>query len=140
MFLIVESGDVRCALPLQNVVEIMRPLPVKHLPQTPAGVCGVALIRGLAQPVLDLSEILQKKVKQAGRFVSLRVNERFCALAVGAVIGIESIDEANWQTLPPLLKNVELARAISVLDRDVVLILETARIVPMLQSLPVELG
>jgi chemotaxis signal transduction protein len=51
MFLIVESSDIRCALPLESVVEIMRPLPLKHLPQAPAGVTGVALIRGLVEAV-----------------------------------------------------------------------------------------
>jgi hypothetical protein len=40
MFLVVEPGQVRCGLPLESVVEVMRPLPLKHFAQAPAGVHG----------------------------------------------------------------------------------------------------
>jgi len=140
MFLIVEAGDVRCALPLGAVVEVMRPLPLKHLAQAPPGVRGVALIRGEASPVLDLSELLDKTRTSPRRFVSLHVGNRSCALAVDSVIGIEAIDRETWQSLPPLLKNNRYAQALSVLDRDLVLLLEAGRILPLLESLPADLA
>jgi purine-binding chemotaxis protein CheW len=132
MFLIVETGEVRCGLPLKDVVEVMRPQPLRQLAQAPPGVSGVAVIRGEAQPVLDLGVILQREQNTVRRFVSLRAGERLCALAVSAVIGIQAIDPATWRELPPLLKNVEWAEAISVLDRDLVLLLEGARLLPLL--------
>jgi purine-binding chemotaxis protein CheW len=137
-FLIVEVGDIRCGLPLESVAEIMRPLPVKRLEQAPQGVCGLSLIRGKGMPVIDLAELLQKASQPAGRFVSVRTGQGSCALAVSAVLGIESIAAAAWQELPPLFHNVEAAQALSVLDRDLVLLLETARLVPLIQSISAE--
>jgi purine-binding chemotaxis protein CheW len=63
------------------------------------------------------------------RLVAIRVNDRTIALAVTAVLGLESITSAG---LPPLLREAagEIIAAITVLDAEILLVLNAARIVP----------
>lgn len=133
-FLMVEIGSQRCGLTIESVAEVMRPLPVQRLEQAPPSVIGISLIRGQGVPVIDLSKLLQNEPGPVNRFVAVRIGERLCALAVGKVIGIESVASTEWQELPPLFRDLEAAQGLSVLDRDLVLLLQTARLLPLIQS------
>jgi chemotaxis signal transduction protein len=103
-----------------------------------AGVKGLAVIRGHGVPVLDLAEILQKEPNIVGRFVTVRVGQRLCALAVSNVVGIKSISAEEHQDLPPLFRDLEATQGLAIFDHNVVLLLESARLFPMIQSIPEE--
>src|ERR1039458_3558579 len=81
----------RCALPLEHVVETMRPLPIGPLAGAPPGVSGLAVIRGAPVPVVDLSRLFSSDVGYIEvaptRFVTVRVGQRVVALAVDRVEG-----------------------------------------------------
>src|SRR5215468_8425951 len=95
--LAVRAGARMLALPIESVVETMRPLPVEPLAGAPSFVLGLAVIRGAAIPVVDVAG------ETPGRFVTLRLGARRIALAVEAVLGLAALEPATLSGLPPLL-------------------------------------
>ena len=121
-----------CALPLTHVRETMRPLPIEPIAGVQAPVSGVAIIRGEAVPVLDMSRLLIGAEAQPQRFVTLRVGDRSVALAVDAVVGIRTIPAEASQDLPPLLREADgdaVAR-IGTLDAELLVVLQDSRLLP----------
>jgi purine-binding chemotaxis protein CheW len=93
-------GSLLCALPLDDVVETMRPLPVKPLAGTPPYVRGVTVVRGVPVPVVDLAVLLgegpgveeepdaDEEWDGAARFVTVRGGRGPAAVLTGPVVGI----------------------------------------------------
>jgi purine-binding chemotaxis protein CheW len=126
----------QCAVPLTHVVEVLRPLPVEPLAGAPAGVLGVAVIRGRATPVVDLAGLLHGVPAgvpaDSARHVTLRMGDRVVAIAVEAVSGIRTVDLARFEGLPPLWQGPRppAIAALGTLDRELLFVLETARLLP----------
>jgi purine-binding chemotaxis protein CheW len=131
-YLLLRVGPTLCALGLETVVEIMRPLGTETLSGVPPFVRGLAVIRGASVPVLDLGLVLGQQAVEATRYVSLRVERRTVALAVDAVVGIGRLDDATLTALPPLLREAsgEVIAKIGALDAGLLLVLAGARIAP----------
>lgn len=131
--LLLRAAGQACAFPLAQVVETMRPLPLAPLAGAPAVVRGLALIRGLPVPVIDLNQLLDStRESTPGRFVVLRVQERRLAVAVEAVLGIAQLAADQLTAVPPLLQaaNAELLAAIALHDRELLFVLQATRLVP----------
>jgi purine-binding chemotaxis protein CheW len=129
--LLVRAAARTCALALGSVVETMRPLPIEALAGAPPAVLGLALIRGAPLPVVALGALLGGAGGAVGRFVVIRAGERRVALAVEAVLATTILDGGLLAALPPLLREAqgELVGALGRLDRELLLVLEAARIV-----------
>lgn len=131
--LVLGVHDWCCALELHEVIETLRPLPVQPLPGAPDYVLGLAVIRGQAQPVVDLALLLTGVPdRRCTRFVCLRIDERRLTLAVASVQGIRALPPDTLQTLPPLLaegRDRGLA-SLGVLDRELLALLAGARLLP----------
>jgi purine-binding chemotaxis protein CheW len=131
---LVRAGTRLCGLPIDHVIETMRPLPVTHIPGTPRYVSGVAIVRGDPVPVIDLAALLgdgTAAVGAAARFVTLRAGERAAALAVSAVIGVSKPDATEARRMPLVAE--ACAGALDALrsrDDDLLLVLGAARLVP----------
>lgn len=121
-----------CALPLEHVVETMRPMPVERLSGTPAFVQGVSIIRGVPVPVVDAAALLGARESQPSRFVTVRAGGRQVALAVDAVLGVRVIPAESIHDLAPLLHDAgsELIAGLGSLDAELLVALQSARIVP----------
>jgi purine-binding chemotaxis protein CheW len=122
-----------CALPLEHVAETMRPMPVTVIAGLPSFVRGISVIRGIAIPVVDAGALLgSHEPPEPTRFVTLKTEERHVALAVEQVVGIRELAAVSLQDLPPLLRtaNADLVAAVGMLDSELLLVLQTARIVP----------
>ena len=121
-----------CALPLEHVVETMRPLPVESLPGTPRFVLGVSIIRGAPVPVVDAAALLGTMAAHPSRFVLVRAGARQVALAVDAVLGVRAIPRESLHDLAPLLRDAsaETIAAVGALEAALLLVLESARIIP----------
>ena len=130
--LIASTGPRTWALPLSAVREVMRPLPVEPVADTPAYVLGVARIRGENVPVVSLASLLGEEASPAGRFVVLRVDGRSVALAVDAVPGACTLTAQEAELLPPLLSDVDRGRMEAIRRRDdrFLFVLDAARLVP----------
>ncbi len=124
-----------CAMPLAHIVEVMRPLPVEPLAGAPAGVAGLAIIRGRATPVVDLAALLDDGATASGgsaRFVTLRIGARSIALLVEAVLSVRALARVQFEELPPLWQGAHppAVAALGALDRELFLVLEAARLLP----------
>ena len=131
--LLIRARSLLCALPVQHVVETLRPLAVEPLSGAPPFVRGIAVIRGEAVPVVDLGSLLGiREESNPTRFVTLRLGRRSVALAVEAVLGVRVLEAGVARAVPPLLRDVEdegLA-AVGILDEQLLLVLRAARLVP----------
>lgn len=127
--IVVEAGNARCAFPLGDVLETMRPAAVRAVAGTPPFVAGVALVRGAPTPVVDLAALLSGAPEPSPtRWVTLRCGARAVALAVRRVVGVAPLPEARASA--PLLEGaaagaVESLRA---LDGELLVVLTAGRV------------
>jgi purine-binding chemotaxis protein CheW len=139
-FLLCRIGSRIGALPLQDVREIMRPLPIEPFSGSPPFVLGLAIVRGSPTPVIDAGLLLDPSTAPAtpttspspARFVSLKLGDRTAAMAVDAVLDVRSMAAGTLADIPPLLREAraDLVSAIGSLDSKLLLVLEAARFVP----------
>lgn len=132
-YLLCRTRETLVAVPLGHVRETMRPLPVTPLADMPAFLVGVAVIRGVPTPVVDVASlILAPEATVPSRFVCVRVEERVVALAFDAVIGVRELPASVARGLPALLAQTAtgIVEAIGVLDASLLLILGTALSIP----------
>ena len=130
--LLCRVGTRLCALPLAQVNETMRPMPVEALPGAPGCVVGVSIIRGGPVPVVDLGTLLGADPSRGGRLVTLRVGDRMVALSVDAVLGVRAIAGESLGDLPPLLRDArgDGVSSIGALDAELLVLLDSARLLP----------
>lgn len=129
--LVFTVGGRRCALPVEHVLETMRMLPIVPLDGMPAGVAGVAVVRGSRTPVVDLTAILATHTTPR-RMVTVRTGSGMAALAVDEIEGLESFPPDTLDTRPSLLtgEGDTMFTALAVRDRALVLVLDAARVLP----------
>jgi purine-binding chemotaxis protein CheW len=131
--LLCQAGAIVCALPLEHVLETLRPLPIESVAGMPAFMLGLSVIRGTPVPVVSLAGLLGAQgLGDATRFVVARVNQRRIALSVARVLGVRSIRVDGVAELPPLLREAraDFIAAVGALDAQLLVVLESARLVP----------
>jgi chemotaxis signal transduction protein len=132
--LLVAVGAVRCGIPASAVVETMRPQPVEPLGGNHGAIIGVAAIRGVATPVIDLRILISgtQSSTPPERFVTIRIGDGQAALAVDRVEGLRNVDASSFDALPPLVKHADDAalNAITAADARLTVILDASRVVP----------
>ncbi|MGB0890635.1 MAG: chemotaxis protein CheW, partial [Solirubrobacterales bacterium] len=127
LFLIVDLESKCCAFSAGDVVETMRPLDPEPLHNMPPYMLGIAVIRGLPTPVVDLALLLgDAKTQTTRRYVSIRVEgDRVVALAVPTVPKLRSLASAELTDIPPLLAHADEERIarLGKLDEKLLLVL-----------------
>ncbi len=97
--LLFQLAGSRFALPIRNVREVLRPVPITPLPGVPRWLSGVANIRGDIVTVVDLSSYLELQAAEtnSGSLVVLNDETNDCQLAfvVHDVAGIRPIAAAS---------------------------------------------
>jgi len=103
-FFCFRAGELRLAVPSENVLEVIRTGPMTPLPRTPSFLLGVTGHRGEVIPVMDLLRFLGKgEARVAPRtrlFIGTSGNYRVGVVA-DAVLGLRRIPVAD--ILPPPL-------------------------------------
>jgi len=130
-WLMCHAGSHLCAVPIAQVSETMRALPIEAVAGAPPGVLGVAVIRGAPVPVVDLGYVLGGTASQFKFFITIKADARTIALAVDAVVGIRLIGAQTYKALPPLLRDAanETITGIAARDAALTLLLSASRIV-----------
>jgi purine-binding chemotaxis protein CheW len=128
--LVFHVGAHVCAIPIAHVTETMRPLPIEPIGGAPSCVLGIARIRGVAVPVIDVGALVGGSTQTtANRFVAIRVDGRSVALAVDSVEGVTTIDAGKIERMPPVLRSSDAIDGIAPLDDRLLMVLRTARLV-----------
>ncbi|MBI4568230.1 MAG: chemotaxis protein CheW [Planctomycetes bacterium] len=130
--LVCRAGAHLCAIPIDAVTECMRLPPVEPMGGGPPFVLGVSVVRGRPTPVVSVAALLGGSGSRHSRLVTLRVGDRFAALAFDTIETICSIPDGVAGDVPPLLR--EAARgavgAMRTLDGELLLVLDRLRLVP----------
>ncbi len=130
--LIARVGALTCAIPIEHVVETMRPLPVDPVADAVPYVLGLAVIRGEPTLVIDTARLLSTVRVTPSRFVIVRAGARKVALTFDEVRGVQGFG-ATLQGMPPLAASTTavgaVIRAIAAVDAELVVVLEAARLV-----------
>lgn len=141
MVLLCHVGDLLCALPVEHVVETLRPLPLEPL-GTSELVRGVAIVRGTPVPVIDAGVALGRpRLTAARRWIVLRLDVRRAAMAVDEVVGVSKVTNASFAALDPLLAGRDHGSAahgttaasiqsLAAIDQALMVVLRAARLVP----------
>ena len=128
--LVVRARSSLGAIRLADAVEIFRPLPATPLAGPPF-LLGLAVVRGAPTPVVDLGALLGSADERATAFfVAVRAGSRRVALAVEGVLGIRSLERALLEPLPPLARSGGAPEAVGALDRELIVVLSAARLLP----------
>jgi purine-binding chemotaxis protein CheW len=130
--LVFRAGSLLCALRLDEVVETMRPLETRPLAGTPAFVRGIAVLRGVPTPVIDVSRLLGGEQTEVERFVAVRTERGAVALATGPVLGIRDVDTNAAGGHPALLgaRSSRLVAGVGTVGAEPLLMLQSMRTVP----------
>jgi purine-binding chemotaxis protein CheW len=132
VWLLCGAGSFVYALPLASVVEVMPILHIEPLFDAPLCVRGLCIIRGTPTPVIDVALLFGGPAGPSQRLVTVRTGARIIALAVERILDVRSMALNEMaKPLPPLLREVatDMVSAIGRLDAELLLFLDTARIV-----------
>jgi purine-binding chemotaxis protein CheW len=123
-----------CAIPVEHVEEIMRPLPIEPIPETPPFVVGASIIRGRPAPVVDLGALLSgEELETVSRLISIKAgDERRVGLLVTKVMGLRSKAAVRFDSIPPLLAGADpnIIATLGRLDQSLLSVLELGTAVP----------
>lgn len=117
--LLVRCRSWLCALPLSDIVETLRLLPLRPVAGVPGFVRGLVLLRGALVPVVELGALLGATADEPGRrLVVVRVGERRLALAVDEVLRVLTLEHEQQAEVAPLLSHAlpEQVAALGTLD------------------------
>ena len=126
-------GDVRYAVDILRVREIINPLPVVPLPHAPPVVIGVADHRGQVVPVIDLRRRFALPTAEPTRrtkWIIVRAGDRAAGLVVDAVTDVFGAGTHDQRQVPELGVG-DSARGISAVyshDASLVFVIDVDRI------------
>jgi purine-binding chemotaxis protein CheW len=124
-------GEVRYAVPIGDVREIVNPLPVVDLPGATTAVVGVADYRDEVVPVVDMRRrfgLHSTPLTRRTKWIVLGVSDRLVALVVDAVTDVFR-SEAALRPPPAVTVGTDRRAIAGVTTRDgeLVFVLDTAR-------------
>ena len=136
-------GDVRYAVDILRVKEIINPLPVVELPHAPPVVIGVADHRGEVVPVLDLRRRFGLVTQQATRrtkWVIVQVDGRSIGLVVDAVTDVFGAGPGESRDVPALGGGDEVRgiQAVYMYDGVLVFVIDVDRVAAPAEELDLE--
>lgn len=133
--LVFRAGTLLCALRLDEVVETLRPLATRPLAGAPPWVRGIAIMRGVPVPVIDVARLLTGEPAGIGRFVAVRTERGPVALATGDVLGIRAVAASGAATGHAALLTgggaaSRLVAGVGMIDTEPLMLLQSLRVVP----------
>lgn len=100
------------------------------MPDAPACVRGLAVVRGEPVVVVDLGVLLGAEPEPIGRFVALEIGDRHVVVAVASVIGVQVIAPETLDALPPLLRGAraDVVSQVGMLDHELLSVIAPSKL------------
>jgi purine-binding chemotaxis protein CheW len=140
-------GDVRYAVPIGDVQEIITPTLLTELPHAPDAVAGVADHRGQVIPILDLRVrfgLPRVREHHRSKWILVRVENKTMGLAVDKVTDVFGTGGVDVRPAPSLGGGEDRRGILGVTSHDgqLVFVLDVSRFQSLFVDLPVhaELG
>ena len=126
-------GDVRYALDIGAVFEIVNPMPTVALPHAPEVVAGVVEHRGEVVPIVDLRRrfgLAAREVDRRTKWVLVRTQGGTVGLVVDAVTEVFGAGEANKRGVPQLGRGDDVRGLSSVykVENELVFVIDVERV------------
>lgn len=127
------------ALPVANVREIVRIMPITPLPNAPRLIEGVIDLRGAVVPVLDLAKMLGRGVGQSvlsARIVVLEVEELIFGLWVSTATDVLTLKRVELEEVPVLASQTGydvVHKVIRRPDREPIMVLSLENMISAVQ-------
>lgn len=130
-----------CAVPIDAVREVVRPMPVSPLPHAADNIVGVVDHRGFVVPIVDMQALFGRgkhtKTKKT-KWVLLSAGQRIVGIAVDTVFGVIHASESALRRVPVWAEAqlaAGLGEVLSWNDR-LVFVLNTSALAEPVQHLP----
>jgi purine-binding chemotaxis protein CheW len=123
--LIFELSGSRFALPMCDVIEVVRAVAIRTLPAAPPITLGIIDVRGEVVPVLDVRVrfgLSHKSLELSDQFLIAYAGARRVALHVDAAIGLQTLTVLAVEDATNLPRAVEHVAGIAATDEGLVLI------------------
>jgi purine-binding chemotaxis protein CheW len=125
--------DAVFAVNVGYAVEVLRGMPVKHVPELPDFIEGVVEIRGRICPVMDMRRRLGMPVRSdnaRGRFLIVRSSLERVALLVDEVVGVETVRRELIRKPPLVFRGIKkrYMEGLYPLDKAMLIILSIEQI------------
>jgi len=130
LFLLCKADSRHFALPVESVIETLRNLACETLADAPSFVLGLCVVRGEPVVVIDSGALFGEPPVMRNRLVMVRVGNRAIALTVDAIVGVRAVSAQSWAALPPLSGASDSINAITMLDQELVFLMQGARVIP----------
>jgi purine-binding chemotaxis protein CheW len=134
-------GDVRYAVPIGDVQEIISPTVVTELPHAPLAIAGVADHRDQVIPILDLRVrfgLERQHDHRRSKWILVRVEDKTMGLAVDRVTDVFGTGGIDVRPAPSLGGGEDLRGILGVASHDgkLVFVLDVARFHHLVADLP----
>jgi purine-binding chemotaxis protein CheW len=123
--LLFEVSAQRYALPLCDVIEVVRAVAIRSLPKSPAITLGIIDVRGEIVPVLDVRRrfgLAHKPLDPSDHFLLGQAGPRRVALHVDRVVGIAPLNVLPLTAVDNLPDTLEHVAGIAATEDGLVLI------------------
>lgn len=123
--LIFELSGLRFAVPMCDVVEVVRAVAIRELPAAPPITLGIIDVRGEVVPVLDVRVrfgLVHRPLELSDQFVIAYAGPRRVALHVDAAIGLQTLGVLAVEDATNLPRSVQHVAGIAATDEGFVLI------------------
>ncbi len=133
-------GDEECAVPITDVHQIIRDVPITRMPNVSNHVEGVLNLRGMVVPIIDLKHLLGLGTRLLGelhRLVIVEVMGRTVGFSVDSVGGVFQFDTAEIQAAPDVVLAKVAGRYVSGVVRrgeDIVILLDIQEVLKVKQQ------
>jgi purine-binding chemotaxis protein CheW len=123
--LLFELAGLRFALPMCDVIEVVRAVAIRALPAAPPITLGIIDVRGEVLPVLDVRTrfgLPPKALDPADQFLIADAGARRVALHIDAALGLETLTVLAVEDAANLPRSVQHVAGIAATDEGLVLI------------------
>jgi purine-binding chemotaxis protein CheW len=131
-FAVFRLEDKRFAMPLANILRIIRMVMVKPIPESPRFLEGIIDLAGQIVPVIDLRELVgfpKRPVKLSDRLLIARTGEHTLAIMADEVLQIITCQAGEIQLPPISIRQSAPIEAIIQKDSELIQVIDLLRIV-----------
>jgi len=133
-FAVFTLGSLEYAVDIMRISQIIRPMPIRPVPQAPAFIDGVIELRGVVIPIMDLRRRLGIEPapdERATKYIIVRLERKLVGLIVDCVVGVHRVSQDAIRPTPGWIAGPEAAVFSGVCRRGegLVLLVELDRLI-----------
>ncbi|MCR8982320.1 chemotaxis protein CheW [Brevibacillus laterosporus] len=105
-YILFTMGNETFGFPLENVLEIVKPMPITKVPKSPEYVEGVINLRGDILAILQIRKMFglpSIELTEESRFIVLKIDGFEAGIVVDGVSEVAKIAHSSIKTAPPVV-------------------------------------